>query len=305
MKILITGGLGYLGTSLLTMIDSNENQITVLDKCAYGINHANILFEKDIALKIGDVRDNFLMEELVAKSELVIHLAAIVGGPVCARNPWESSSTNLDGTTVIAKAVEKYKKKILFASTGTTYGPMSSDCDELQTISPATEYGEQKAKSEKIVLEVGGVSLRFSTVFGLSPRIRDDLFIHSVINKAIIDQSMVLYEPNAIRSFINIKDAARSIMHFGIDNYKSDVFNIGDKEMGYTKKEICELVKDFIPEFTVIENNYSFDKDRRNYKVKTDKAESSGFKCIYDMKSEINKLIKYYKARHFSSANNG
>jgi nucleoside-diphosphate-sugar epimerase len=305
VRILVTGGLGYLGCSLIQLLGATGSRVLVLDRGTFGVRHAFQTMSPRVELIIGDIRDDYLVRDLVERTDVVVHLAALVGGPVCARHPWESESINVGGTKILARYVREFKRKFIFASTGTTYGEMDSECDERKPISPKTGYGRQKAEAEGYVFDADGIALRFSTVFGLSGRTRDDLFIHSVIQKAIRDQSMVLYEGDALRSFISIKDAARAVRHFIDSQTYAGPFNIGDPRLAMTKREVCESVRTILPEFTVVENSFSFDKDRRNYKVSFKKLAETGFNCVSDFEAELNSLVKYYGAIHISSLDNG
>lgn len=308
MKYLITGGLGYLGSEVCSELlnnNSENNKITVYDKGIYGVSHFGALLNnKNLELVIGDVRDENSLKSHILSADIVIHLAALVGAPLVERKPLESYETNIEGLKVVTNLLSN-SQRIIFASTGSTYGKVDGICTEDTDISPLSSYGIHKAEGEKIVGEKNSSSLRFATVYGLSHRTRRDLYINNMIQKALIDKSVVLYEGHAKRTFAHINDIARAVIYFSQEeNFNVGPINIGDRRLAFSKKEICEKIAS-MTEFTIVESEFSKDADQRDYEVSYKKMEDLGFKCNIDFDQSLRSILNYYKAIFEAGYENG
>jgi len=307
MIITITGGMGYLGGELIKLLvkDSSIKKINIIDKGLYGISHLSSLLDIRVNLLIKDIRDKSAIASAITESDVIVHLASLVGAPLVDRKPIEAYETNIQGTKCITDLVDP-SQRFIFASTGSSYGKVDGICTEKSTkISPLSSYGKHKAEGEAIVKDKNGISLRFATVYGLSFRTRDDLYIHSMIQKALIDRSVVLYEGDASRTFMHVNDAARAVKHFiNISDLSHDIYNVGDPALSYTKREICNLISKYTP-FKILENSYAADIDQRDYVVSYDRIIGTGFKCEKVLNSEIEVIMAYYTARFNSGYLNG
>ena len=305
MKILITGGLGYLGAELSSLLSKNKEvkKITILDKAIYGVGHIAPFIKSKIKLKIADIRDDFILRETIKDADVIVHLAGLVGAPLVDRKKVEAYDTNIEGTKKLAKLVSN-NQKLIFASTGSCYGKINGVCSEDSPISPLSSYGRHKAEGEKIISEVGGISLRFATVYGLSFRTRNDLYINNMVKRAIIDKSAVIYEGKARRTFIHIADAARATEHLIINNPKHGVYNVGDDRLSFSKIEICQHIKRYT-KFEIIENEYSSDPDQRDYIVDYSRIYQIGFEPKRNFNDELETIVEYYKALFDSKYENG
>ena len=299
MIITVTGGMGYLGGELvkLLLMDSSIKKINIIDKGVYGISHLSSLFNNKINVLIKDIRDKPAIASVIAESDVIVHLASLVGAPLVDRKPIEAYETNIEGTQCITDLVSR-SQRFIFASTGSSYGKVDGICTEKSTkISPLSSYGRHKAEGEAIVSDKNAISLRFATVYGLSYRTRDDLYIHSMIQKALIDRSVVLYEGHASRTFMHVNDAARAVRHvINISDLSYDIYNVGDPTLSFTKLEICNLISEYTP-FTISENSYAADIDQRDYVVSYDRIMKTGFTCEKVLNSEIEAIMAYYSAR--------
>jgi len=296
MKILVTGGSGYIGSLLIPLLLERGNKVTIFDNYLWGVrpilHYAN---DKNLEIVTGDVRDENVIKPYIAQSDVIIHLAAIVGYPACASDPARAISTNVDGTRNIVRNMSKHQQ-LIFASTGSTYGKVDGVCDENTPIAPLTLYGFTKSEGEKMSLEVGGVGLRFATVFGLSPRLRLDLLINDFVYQAVHQKQIVLYEGHFRRTFLHSRDAAQSYL-FTLDNYdkmQGEAFNIGDDKMNYTKKQIALVIKNYL-NFYLHEADIGEDLDKRDYEVSYEKINNLGFKITIDLNEGIEELIKVLK----------
>lgn len=306
MHILVTGGAGYLGTVLIKQLIQNSriSKITIVDKLIYGSDQLSSILCEKVNFIVSDVQDFKRYEDQLSKADIIIHLASLVGSPLVNRKPIEAYNINVTATSDLVKRVSK-QQKLIFASTGSCYGAVDGVCDETLEISPTTSYGEQKALGEAAVLGHGGYCLRFSTVFGLSPKMRNDLYIHTMIQRAIIDGSVVMYQGDALRSFLNTTDAARAVVHLSlIEKLEHQIFNVGDPNLSFTKRQICSKI-DKINKFTVVQNEYTQDFDQRDYSVSFERLEKTGFKCTSNFEISLQNLYNYYACRFSAGYENG
>ena len=294
MKVLITGVAGYLGTCLLNKILSETSWSVVgLDRLLYGGTALIPLIENERFFFIkGDVRDKEVLKSALDGCDAVIHLAAIVGFPACERDNDLANSINAVATKTLTEITPK-DIPIMYGSTGSNYGSVTGICTELTPLNPLTSYAITKAQGEKYVLDhPSGMAFRFATAFGVSPRMRFDLLVNDFVRKLYFDSYLVVYESSFMRTFIHVEDIA-NVFIFGLQNiktFKSNVFNVGDNSMNYSKKQICEMVKEQIGGF-VYYAEIGSDGDKRNYEVDYTKLNKTGFKCQKNMENGIKGIL--------------
>lgn len=296
MNILVTGGAGYIGTLLIPKLLERNYKVKLFDTFIYGVKPIlHFASHPNLEVITGDIRDKAAISKEVAGSDLIIHLAAIVGYPSCAADPLRAVSTNVEGTQNIT-SVMSGNQQLIFASTGSTYGKVDGTCDEDTPIAPLTLYGSTKSEAEKLCLGVGGVGLRFATVFGISPRLRLDLLVNDFVYQALHNKQIVLYEGHFRRTFLHALDAAESYL-FTIDNYpqmKGQAFNVGDDSMNYTKREIAHIIKDYL-NYYLHEADVGEDLDKRDYEVSYERINKLGFSTKVGINEGIGELVKVLK----------
>lgn len=303
-NILVTGGLGYLGGETVALLLKNkDNNVTIYDRGINGSDHIASLFCDQLNVVIGDLRDKNNLKAYVDKSDTVLHFAGIAGAPLVDRKPVEAHDTNIEGAKVLASLIKK--QRLIYASTGSVYGKISGICTEKTPAKPLSKYAEQKLEAEKILSDKGGVSLRLATVYGLSYKTRDDLYINKMIQLALLDKSVVLYEADALRTFMHVHDTARAMNHFvELPQIPDKMYNVGDQSLSYSKRQICELISKFIP-FNIFEDDFHKDPDQRDYQVSYEKLISTGFACKIRLEDKIQSMINYYESRFSSGYSNG
>ena len=295
-KVFITGGSGYIGTTLIPMLLQRDYEVTVLDNLMFNNGDRLIPFLTDKNFKFvkGDIRDTKLLEKLVTDQDIVIHLAAYVGFPLCRlKGEKETHEVNTRATQDLANMLAE-DQYLLFGSTGSNYGEVFGVCTEETPLNPLSIYGRTKTEAEKAVMSrKNSTAFRFATAFGISPRMRLDLLVNDLTYKAITEGYAVIYESHFLRTFIHVRDLARSFL-FAIDNQdtmRSNVYNVGSNTMNHTKREVCEIINEKVPEAYFHHADIKEDVDKRNYKVSYDKINSLGFETQVSLELGVEEII--------------
>jgi nucleoside-diphosphate-sugar epimerase len=298
MKVLITGGAGYLGSTLTKHLLEAGYSVTVLDNLMYDqVTLLHLFGNPKFQFELGDVRDKKLLQELVGLNDVIIPLAAIVGMPACKANPELTVAVNYQQVADIVEVLRDDQKLIL-PNTNSQYGSSDSIITEESPFNPLSLYAKTKCDAENTMLANGnGVSLRLATVFGVSPRMRTDLLVNDFVYKSIVDGYLVLFEAHFKRNYIHVQDIARTFQ-FIIENYdkcKGHAFNVGLSTANLSKLELAEKIKSHIPSLVIKQDDFKEDFDKRNYIVSNEKLEALGWKPIYDLDYGIKQLISAYK----------
>ena len=293
-RILVTGGAGYLGSILVPTLLARGCQVTVVDNFLYGqTSLLDCCANENFAVLRGDVRDERLMLPLLKKADVVMPLACLVGAPLCAQNPLEARSINLDAIVMLLKNASK-SQKFISPTTNSGYGIGQAGvyCTEETPMNPVSLYGVLKVELEQALLEAGAVSLRLATVCGISPRMRLDLLVNDFTYRAVVDRFVVLFEAHFKRNYIHVRDVARAFCH-ALDNFdkmKGQPYNVGLSDM-----ELCLEIQKQIPEFTIMEAPVGKDPDQRNYVVSNAKIEATGYRPQVSIQRAIAELIQGYQ----------
>jgi nucleoside-diphosphate-sugar epimerase len=300
-KILVTGGAGYIGTALLPKLLDAGHEVTVLDNLMQGGNQLlSFLSNKNFTFVKGDVTIQSDLSNAVKDKDIIIHLAAIVGFPACSNNPELAFNVNVVGTRNLVR-VTSPEQRILYGSTGSNYGKVTSVCTEESPLNPLSVYGETKTQAEQLLMERGNcIAYRFATAFGVSPRLRLDLLINDFTNKCMRDGYLVVYEKHYMRTFIHVSDMADAFM-LAIDNIDSmndNVYNVGDDSMNYSKEDVCNIVGKKTGAFIHFEE-IGEDADKRNYVVSYDKIKALGFRTKVTIEEGIDEIIRAIKVVDF------
>lgn len=300
MKILVTGGAGYIGSILVPELLKLGHNVSVLDNFRYG--QASLLeccAEDKFQVVKGDCRDETTLKPLLKGADYIIPLAALVGAPICELDKTGAVSTNRDAIALLSKLASK-EQRIIIPTTNSGYGIGQKDiyCTESTPLNPISLYGKLKMEAEKIILDRGNsISFRLATVFGMSPRMRTDLLVNDFTYRALKDKYLVVFQGHFKRNFIHIRDVARAFAH-ALDNFdrlKNNVFNVGLSDANLSKLELCAKIKEELPDFTYLEAPVGEDPDKRNYIVSNEKIEKAGFKPRYSLSDGIKELIKGYQ----------
>ena len=303
MKILITGGAGYLGSVLTGKLLNDGHQVTVLDKLQFKqVSLLPYCFAPSFNFIYGDVRNSELLKKLIISNDVIIPLAAVVGFPACDDEPQMAYDLNFKQIFDIVTIIQTIglDKKILYPNTNSGYGVGTDGiyCTEESPLNPISLYGKTKCDAENYLLKhLQPIVFRLATVFGVSPRMRTDLLVNEFVYKAMTDKYITVFEANFKRNFLHVQDVA-NVFSFMIDNYdsyKGQVFNVGLSDANLSKRELLEKIQTHVPNFAINYNDFYEDPDKRDYIVSNAKIEATGWRPMWNLDMGIEELIKAYK----------
>lgn len=299
MKIAVTGASGYIGNILTKNLLEENFNVTAIDNFKYdNRNIYQLARYENLSIVEGDVRDESIIKNILSH-DLIIPLAALVGAPLCEKFPNDAVTINQTSIERLAKS-KSSSQIIIYPTTNSGYGATDgrSMCDENSPIKPISLYGITKTEAEKAVLEnQNTISLRLATVFGISPRMRLDLLVNNFVFKALNEGCLTLFESHFIRNYIHIEDVSRAFIHCikNFSSMKNNVYNLGLSEANISKKDLALKIKEKIPSLAIVEEEFTKDKDQRNYIVSNEKIENTKYKPIHSLDKGITELIKGLK----------
>lgn len=298
-NILVTGGAGYLGSVIVPELLRQGHSVTVLDSFLFGqTSLLECCSNKKFNIVKGDVRDKDTVTKLVKDKDFIFPLAAIVGAPACNLDKTAAVSVNQDAMKLLVESLRPEQKIIVpITNSGYGIGEKGIYCTEETPMRPISLYGKTKVEAEKCAFSHRNtISLRLATVFGASPRMRIDLLVNDFTYRAVNDRFIVIFEGHFKRNYIHIRDVARAFIH-AMDNFekmKNNSYNVGLSDANISKLELCEKIKQHIPNFLYIEAPFGEDPDKRDYIVSNDKIEATGYKPAYSIDDGIMELSKVY-----------
>jgi nucleoside-diphosphate-sugar epimerase len=298
MRVLVTGGAGYLGSILVPTLLDRGCAVTVVDNFMYGQDSlAAVCANPNFEVVRGDVRSMDVMRPLLARADVVIPLAALVGAPLCDRDPIAATSTNYQAIVDMAGALSPVQRVVLpVTNSGYGVGEAGKFCTEETPIRPLSLYGRDKVAAERELLKRHecSISLRLATVFGMSPRMRLDLLVNDFTYRALTDRFIVLFESHFKRNFIHVRDVAAAFVH-AIDHFEAmsgQIYNVGLSDANLSKRELCERIQQQVPSFVIYESTVGSDPDQRDYIVSNEKIEKTGFRTAHSLDAGIRELLK-------------
>lgn len=299
MKILITGGAGYIGSVLTPILLAKGYKVTVLDNFMFRQNSLADCCQYDtFEIVQGDCRNEGLMTELLKDSDVIIPLAALVGAPLCRRDEIGTRTINQEAVEMICRLASP-QQRILMPVTNSGYGigEAGKYCTEESPLRPISLYGVTKVEAEKAVLErENSITFRLATVFGMSPRMRVDLLVNDFVYRAVNDRAVVIFEGHFKRNYIHIRDVAKVFLH-GIENFetmKGKPYNVGLEDANLSKLELCAEIQKYLPKFVYLEAPIGEDPDKRDYIVSNQRILSTGYQPEWPLGRGIRELIKGY-----------
>ena len=301
-RVLVTGGLGYLGSVLCEHLLDAGFYVKAVDNLLYGQGqqglfhlcaHAGFDFVK------GDVRDESLMKGAVKDVDVIIHLAAIVGASACDRDPGMATSVNLESVKILNRLRSK-QQLVIYPNTNSGYGSTegTSFCTEDTPLSPLSLYGTTKCEAERHLLDSpNAITLRLATVFGMAPRMRLDLLVNHFVYTALNEGYIVIFEKDFKRNYVHVRDVADCMLHCIANASKMTgrPYNVGLDSANLSKEELALTVKKFISNFYIHFAAIGQDPDKRNYVVSSERLRKAGFEAKRTLEDGIQELIKGYR----------
>jgi nucleoside-diphosphate-sugar epimerase len=299
-NILVTGGAGYIGSILTENLLELGFNVTVLDNFMYkqaSLNH--LCHNPRFNVVNGDIRNEKTIAPLMKKADVIIPLAALVGAPLCNKDTVGADTTNKEAIYTMLKHKSK-DQRIIMPTTNSAYGSGDENnfCTEESPLNPISKYAIDKVLVEKALMEHENViSYRLATVFGMSPRMRTDLLVNDLTYRAVNDGYVIIFEGHFKRNYIHVRDVCDAFLHaiYNFDDMKDQIYNVGLSTANVSKLELCEVIKKFVPDFTIIEGDIKKDPDQRNYIVSNAKLEATGFEPMFTLEHGVVELLKGYK----------
>lgn len=291
-RVLVTGAAGYIGNELVDQLIYRGHDVYAIDNLRFGQKPPDV-----INFKQGNITDVNFIKEVIdwAKPDAIVHLAALVGMPICKANPEEATMVNVESTRLLLENINP-EVQFIQPCTNSQYGTVEGDvlCDENTPTNPISLYAVTKCISEALVLNrKNSVSLRLATVYGLQERrMRSDLLVNFFVKTLVQKGELVLFEPEFKRNMINIRDVARAFIHT-IDKELEGVYNVGDDSLNSTKGELAQRVADIVGG-TVSVSTEGEDPDKRNYNVSSAKFYNTGYNIETEFEYQIRVLANYY-----------
>ena len=316
MNILVTGGAGYIGTKVVSYLLMHGHRVRVLDNLTHGGQGLLCVWSHPaFEFMCGDILEDGVVCAALHGTEAVVHLAAIVGDPACARQPELARAVNLQASlALLAESQRAGVSRFVFASTCSNYGKIKDPdryVDETSELRPISLYAETKVSVEGVILdpaqkdELCATSLRFATVFGVSPRMRFDLTVNEFTMEMLTKKHLVVFGEQFWRPYIHVRDAARAIvmvLESQAEKVRNQVFNVGATDQNYRKQQLVELIRPYAPN-AVVEYVHK-DEDPRDYRVNFSKIKAMlGFeitRTVPDGIREIAELVRHGIIQDFS-----
>jgi nucleoside-diphosphate-sugar epimerase len=295
MKVLVTGGAGYVGNLLCKALLDRGHRVTIVDNFLYGYGPIlDVVGNPNLDVVKSDIRNPD--RSYLKGQDVVFHLAAISGYPACEANPHSAQLINIEATREIVGAMDP-GQLLIFASTTSLYGDSGTRCTEDTPVAPRGNlYAQTKVDGEGIVMErANSISLRWSTVFGVSPRMRMGLILNDFVNRAVNEHAVVVYSGQSKRAFIHVLDAVQGYL-FMLDNAaraSGEIFNMGSNKLTYSKIDLTTMIAKHV-DFEIIESHIA-DADIRDYLVSFDKAAGLGYDCSISVEEGVAELFKLFK----------
>lgn len=308
MKVLVTGGAGYIGNYVVEEVLNNGHEVRVLDSMLWGDDALEPLREYSrLEVRKGDIRHIEDLSYAVEGCDAVIHLAGIVGDPACGVNEQATQAVNVEATKSLVEVCKLHDiQRLVFASTCSVYGASQlMELNEGSYLNPLSLYAESKIDSEEIILhethdmfsdnEITPTILRLGTIFGWSRRMRFDLVVNILTAKAVLEGDIPVFGGEQYRPLVHVYDAARAfaaVLEADEEKVAHQTFNVGDNDLNYQIKKVGRIVEENIDgaEVRFVEHK----EDDRTYRVSFDKINHIlGWETKHDVADGVQEIKEW------------
>ena len=299
--ILVTGGAGYVGSILIPSLLENHYCVKCLDRFFFGDEYLLSLKNDNLELIYDDIRwfDGKILDDV----DVVLDLAALSNDPVGELNPKKTFEINHLGRSRVANLSKEHGvSKYILASSASVYGQQNSVADETAIVNPLTAYSKANRMAEIDTLNLNDENfsttvLRFSSIYGISPRMRFDLAVNSIVLDLFNSGKIIIYGKENRRPFLHIKDAIRAyllVIQSPISKISGQIFNVGSNDQNYRIYDLAKSVGDSISK------NYDFEAkdtpDNRSYFASFQKiSEVIGFKPEFTVEESSKEIYNALK----------
>lgn len=300
MRVLVTGGAGYIGSRVVSKLLEEGLEVVVFDKLLFGGEGLlSVLDHPRLSFVAGDIRDHQSMDRTMVGVNAIVHLAALVGEPACNVDPDMSWEINYAATTALLRlATDRGIERIVFFSTCSNYGVSdpSSLATEETPLRPLSVYAESKIRAEHAVLEASSSSmatcvLRLGTICGLSPRMRFGLLVNDMARSAALGHTISVYAPDAWRPYLHIRDAGRAVvisLRAARSQVNGRVFNVVGEN--FQKKHLVEMARRHVPGVPVELTEAV--PDLRSYRASSERIERElGYRPAYSIENAFAEVL--------------
>jgi nucleoside-diphosphate-sugar epimerase len=300
VKVLVTGGAGYLGSVLTEHLLAAGYTVTVVDSLIFQQHSLfHLCSTPNFEFVYGDVRNETLMRRVMKEADIIVPLAGIVGAPACDRDPWLAKGVNLEAPRLINRLRSEHQL-LVFPTTNSGYGTKTGEvfCTEETPLEPISLYGRTKTQAEtELLASPNVITLRLATVFGMSPRLRLDLLVNHFVYTAVSEGSIVIFEKDFKRNYIHIRDVADCFLHCiaHAERMVGRPYNVGLDEANLSKEELALKIKDYVPDFYIYFSDNGSDPDKRNYIVSNQRLRDEGFEARRNLDEGIEELLRGYR----------
>jgi nucleoside-diphosphate-sugar epimerase len=300
VRVLLTGGAGYIGSILSETLLTAGHSVVVLDNLSLGHpGPMHLCAHPRFEFVRGDARDWHTLTELLSSVDVIVPAAGVVGAPACERDPELATALNYDAIKLLMR-LRSAQQLVVYPTTNSGYGMSDAErpCTEEMPLKPTSLYGRTKVQAEdEVMSHPNTIAFRLATAFGASPRMRMDLLVNDFVHRATTDGYIVLFEKGFRRNFVHVRDIADAFVHAitEADRMAGRVYNLGLDSASLSKLQLAQLIQKFVSKLQIMTAATGSDPDRRDYVVSSERLRTAGFEAGRSLEDGIVELLRAYR----------